>query len=120
MGEQSGFMNIKEVSTYLGIKVSTIYAMVAGKKIPHYRVGRLIRFKRSDVNQWMEGQKEQVVDAKAEAKRIVRAVQKRAARDVDGIVKKAIDEVNGKGYTSVYGKPDQVRGLRKEVSNESL
>jgi excisionase family DNA binding protein len=120
MGEQLGFLNIKEISGYLGIKTSTIYAMVAEKRIPHYRLGRQIRFKRADVDGWMEEQKQEVVDVKVEAKRIIRSVQKKAAQDVDRIVKKAVDEVKGKGYTSSYGKPDRIKGLRKEVKHGSL
>jgi hypothetical protein len=69
----------------------------------------------------MGGQKEAVVDVQVEAKRIFRSAQKTRTLDADRIVKKAVDEVNGKGYTSDYGKPDRIKGLiRKEVSNESL
>ena len=124
MGEQSlssGYMNVKEVSEYLEIKVSTTYTMVEEKKIPHYRIGRQIRFKRSDVDQWMEEQKQEVVDVKAEAKKIIRSVPKRPAQDVDRIVKKVIDEANRKGYNFDHGKPDRIKGLiRKEAEHGSL
>jgi excisionase family DNA binding protein len=46
------YLTIDDLSAYLGIKPKTIYARV--KEIPHYKVGRLIRFKREDVDAWME------------------------------------------------------------------
>ena len=94
--------------------------MVEQKKIPYYRIGRQIRFKRSDIDQWLEGRKEEAVDVNVEAKRIFRSVKKRPKLDVDRIVRKTIDEVNEKGYTCGYGKPDRIKGLRKEVNHGSL
>ena len=117
----SNFMIIREVSEYLQIKASTLYRLVEERGIPHYRVGRQIRFKKSDIDQWMEGQREEVVDVKVEAKKIIGSLQKKPTRDVDGIVRKTIDEVKEKGYTSEHGKSDRKsRDLRKEVSNGSL
>jgi len=49
------FLNIHELAIYLGIKPKTLYARV--QEIPHYKVGRLIRFKREDVDVWMERHK---------------------------------------------------------------
>ena len=65
------FLNIHEISEYLGIKPSTIYAMVEAKKIPHYKIGRLIRFKKSEIDFWMETQKMQCIDPAKEATRIL-------------------------------------------------
>ena len=68
----------------------------------------------------MEGQRQEVVDVKVETKRIIRSIQKGPVQYVDGIVKKAIEEEKGKGYTSDYGKPDLIRGLRREVKDGSI
>jgi len=38
------FWDIKDLSNYLNVKVKTIYSMVPD--IPHYRIGKLIRFKK--------------------------------------------------------------------------
>ena len=116
----SNFMIVKDVSEYIQIKVSTVYAMVEEKRIPHYRVGRQIRFKRSDLDGWMEEQKQEVVDTKKEARRIIRSVSKRSVQDVDNIVGKAIEEEKGKGYNRDHGKSDRIKGLRKEVDHGSL
>jgi excisionase family DNA binding protein len=50
-----GFLTVNEVSEYLSVKPSTLYSMVKNGQLPHYRIGRLIRFKREDVDRWMEG-----------------------------------------------------------------
>ncbi len=51
---ESGYLTVNEASRYLGIKISTLYAMVERKEIPHYRVGRLIKFKKADLDAFME------------------------------------------------------------------
>jgi excisionase family DNA binding protein len=58
----SGFWSIQGLSNYLDIKTSTLYAMVGEKKIPHYKVGRLIRFRKSEIDLWMERNRKEQVD----------------------------------------------------------
>ena len=116
----SGFLKIQDIANHLGIKVSTLYSMVEQRRIPHYRIGRQIRFKRSEVDEWMEGQKEPAVEVKMEARKVIRSLQKKPDLAINEIVKKAIDETGKKGYTSRHGKPDQVKGLRKEVEDGTL
>ena len=40
--------------------------------------------------------------------------------DVGGMVKKNIEEEADLKYTPKYGKPDQIRSLRREVKNGTL
>jgi len=40
--------------------------------------------------------------------------------DIGKVVKKAIEGVNGMGYTALHGKPDRIKGLRKEVEDGTL
>jgi excisionase family DNA binding protein len=50
-------MTPAEVATFLKVKVSTVYAWVHLKKIPHIkRFGRL-RFLRSEIEAWLKGKK---------------------------------------------------------------
>jgi len=51
----SGYLTINDLSIYLGIKPKTLYARI--KEIPHYKVGRLVRFRKEDVDAWMEKHK---------------------------------------------------------------
>jgi hypothetical protein len=46
-----------------------------------------------------------------------RKSSRRPPVDADRIVKKAIDSVKQDGYNLFHGKPDQVKGLGKEVSD---
>ncbi|MBM3282764.1 helix-turn-helix domain-containing protein [Candidatus Gottesmanbacteria bacterium] len=115
-----GFLNIRQIADYLGIKASTIYSLVERKGIPHYRVGRLVRFRKTEVDEWMAGQRKVVVDVKMEVKEVLRSIEKKSDLNVDRIVKKSIDEVRGNRYTSKYGKPDRIGGLRKEAKNGTL
>ncbi len=127
------YLNIQELSMYLRIKPKTLYARV--KDIPHYKVGRLIRFKRDDVDAWMEQHRvvkeEKEQDQKQEhaqeppktaTERAPKPPKARRSRkrkgpitDIDRMISKAIDQVKGEGYTPPYGKSDQVKGSGKEV-----
>ena len=98
---------------YLNLKESTIYAKVEGGILPHYRIGRLIRFKKAEIDHWMEGQRSaprNIPSAKLFKPR-------NSSSPIDRIVRKAIDQEKGMQYNPVTGKPDQVKSLGKEVHN---
>jgi excisionase family DNA binding protein len=110
------FLNINEVSEYLGIKKSTLYFHVENGDIPHYRIGRLIRFKKQDIGIWMEGNKKEKIDLHRKALKILGKVAN-SNLDVESIVKKTIDETRRKRYIPLQEKPGGLKGLRKEVEN---
>ena len=114
-----GFFGIQDLSRYLGIKTGTLYVMVEERSIPHYRVGKLIRFKRSEIDEWMEGNRKECVDPERVDRKVLGPVRKPKI-DIDRLVRKAIDGARGQGYTTSHGKPDQVKGLRKEAKNGTL
>jgi excisionase family DNA binding protein len=113
------FLTIDELSQYLGIKKSNLYAKVERKEIPFYRFGRLIMFKKEEIDGFMDKCRVECFDIKKEARRILMGATK-SRIEIDSVIKKAIEGVNGKGYTSLHGKPDRVRGLRKEVEDGTL
>jgi excisionase family DNA binding protein len=47
-------LNIKEVSNYLKIPVSTIYKLVQGGKVPAVKVGKHWRFMKRDIDRLFE------------------------------------------------------------------
>ena len=108
-------MTVDQVAEYLSIKVSSIYSKIA--QIPHYRVGRLLRFRQKDIDGWMEGHR-QDSQTSATVVRKGRKVMKRAGSagrsDVDNIVRKAIDQAHGNGYNSLGKSDSSTKGLRKE------
>jgi excisionase family DNA binding protein len=47
-----------ELAEYLGLSLSRVHKMVANEELPYYRLGeKLIRFKRDDVDQYLEKRK---------------------------------------------------------------
>lgn len=49
-------MNVNEAVEFLGIEKHILYAKCASGDIPSFRVGKLYKFKRSELIQWMDGQ----------------------------------------------------------------
>lgn len=113
------FLTIDELSQYLGVKKSNLYSKVERREIPFYRWGRRIMFKKDEIDAFMEKCKVESEDIEKEAKRILKGATN-SNLDVEGIVKKAIEEAMGKRYTSSQGKPNQDKGSGKEVSNGTL
>ena len=99
------YLTIQQVADYLSIKTSSLYLRIA--EIPHYRIGRLLRFKKREIDAWIETKREEVPQR-------TRSHKKRNVRDVDQIVRRAIDVARGTGY-NLSGKSDHsIKGLGKE------
>ena len=49
MEKQKDFLTTKEAAAFLGYKVSYLYKLVMWRRLPHYKVGRGVRFKREDL-----------------------------------------------------------------------
>jgi len=125
IGIYQNFLTIQGVSQYLGIKPKTLYARI--KEIPHYKVGRLVRFRKGDVDAWMEQHRVAktdqfksppgpTIEPPSKAPKARRSRKRRGpVTDIDRMISKAIDQVNGEGYTASHGKSDQVKGSGKEV-----
>ena len=47
------WLSVEEIAAHLGISKETIYRWVEREKIPAHRVGRLWKFKASEVDQWI-------------------------------------------------------------------
>jgi len=47
-------MTIKEVAEYLKVKNNTAYKLAAEGKIPGFKVGGSWRFKRSEIEKWID------------------------------------------------------------------
>lgn len=51
-------MTLKEVAQYLKLTEKTAYRLAAEKKLPGFKVGGSWRFKMSDLETWIEEQKD--------------------------------------------------------------
>jgi excisionase family DNA binding protein len=47
------WLSVEEIAAHLGISKETIYRWLEKEKIPAHRVGRLWKFKASEVDQWV-------------------------------------------------------------------
>ncbi len=54
MLDQNALLNVKQVAQYLQLKESTIYSWAQDGKIPAIKIGRTWRFRRSDLDTWLE------------------------------------------------------------------
>ena len=82
----------KQIAELLSCTPSTIYSWVAGGTIPYYKIGRLIRFKLEEIEEWLgELRKNTSLPA---IKPTINTL-KTSSCDVDNVVRKAIDEVKG-------------------------
>ena len=113
------FFNINELSEYLGIKKSTLYGMVENGDLPHYRIGRLIRFRCDDVDSWIETHRRERIAPEKKAMEIMKTV-KNPTIDVDKIIKESVEDAKEKSYNAGHGKSDRIKGLRKEVEDGTL
>lgn len=82
------WLTTKELASYLKLNEKTIYYLVAKGQIPHYRIGKLVRFKQDEIDTWMLSKK---------------------ARPL----KEQVDKVTRSFYNPLEGRPDH---LRKGVS----
>jgi excisionase family DNA binding protein len=58
----------RQLSAYIGLEVGTIYNRVSRGEIPYEKAGRLLRFRKSDIDAWLSAHNEQpAIVAPAEA-----------------------------------------------------
>ena len=48
------YLSVSEICTYLGIKRDTVYKWISEKKLPAHRIGKLWKFKISEVDEWVK------------------------------------------------------------------
>ena len=51
--ESSRWRSVYEVAAHLGVKPATIYKWLERKSMPAHKVGRLWKFKISEIDQWV-------------------------------------------------------------------
>jgi excisionase family DNA binding protein len=107
-----------ELSGHLSIKRSTMYSMVGSGEIPHYRIGRLIRFKRDDMGRWMEKHRKEAVDMDKKARTILKPIN-RLRMDIDRIVvEKSIAQLKRLKYNPSSG--NQVESSTREGGDHRI
>lgn len=54
MSDQERWVGVEGVATHLGVNKDSVYRWVEKKGLPAHRVGRLYRFRISEVDEWVE------------------------------------------------------------------
>lgn len=47
------WLSINEISVYLGVSSDTVYKWIDKKALPAHRIGRLWKFKKAEVDEWV-------------------------------------------------------------------
>jgi excisionase family DNA binding protein len=55
--KQKELLSTEETAEFLGISKNTLYEWIVQKRIPHIKVGRLVKFKRDDLEEWLKKRK---------------------------------------------------------------
>lgn len=48
----SDFLDVRQASAYCGIGQRTLYSLAASGEVPCHRIGRILRFSRSALDEW--------------------------------------------------------------------
>ncbi len=60
------FMNVKDVARYLKVETAVVYAACSKGELPFLKIGKLYKFKKTDVLKWLEKEKQnKVIDVDA-------------------------------------------------------
>jgi len=114
------FLTVLDVALLLSVRPSTVYQWVSSGEIPHYRLGRIVRFKRKDLDVWIEEHREEKRIREAKKTREIFRVVSRGPKDIDPVIKKNIAEIKGNRYNPPQEKPGRVKGLREEVEHGAI
>ena len=82
------WITIKEAASTLSIKEKTLYYLVGHGLIPHYRIGKMVRFSKDELEAWMTSKKA-------------------------GAINSHVAKIVRSAYTPTLGRPDH---LKKGVS----
>jgi excisionase family DNA binding protein len=55
--EDDRLYSVKSLAKYLGVSDQWVYERIKFKEIPHIKIGKFPRFKKADINKWLEEQK---------------------------------------------------------------
>jgi excisionase family DNA binding protein len=113
-----GYWDIKDLSHYLKVKIKTLYAMVPD--IPHYRVGKLIRFRKQEIDSWMENNRMMVPGHSNKLENPKGELSGKGNVDIDRLIRKAIDQNKLESYNPEHGKSDRIEGPKKEINHGSV
>ena len=57
MQEQERWLSVEEIAAHLGVNRDTIYKWIQRKRMPAHKLGKLWKFKVSQVDEWVQAGK---------------------------------------------------------------
>src|SRR3954452_13931108 len=75
------FLTTEEVLEYLQVNLRTVYRLIKAGKIPAVRVGRQWRFRKRDIDAWLDSQRPRGAGARSAAGSVPAAAPARSAAD---------------------------------------
>ena len=105
------YLDIAVLAERLRVKRSTVYAWAEQGKIPHLKLGRLLRFDPDEIEVWLQTHRREF-NPQPRAQRRRRS----GSNHVDDLIAQAKREL----YTPVRGKPDQDRATGKGDTDGSV
>ena len=55
--DENRWFSVDEIAAYVGVERDTIYKWLQKKKMPAHKVGRLWKFKRDEIDEWVRSGK---------------------------------------------------------------
>lgn len=53
MAAEERWVGVDDVAAHLGVAKDSVYRWIEGRRLPAHRVGRLFRFKLSEIDEWV-------------------------------------------------------------------
>jgi excisionase family DNA binding protein len=78
---ENTFLTTEEVLAYLQVNLRTVYRLIKAGKIPAVRVGRQWRFRKEDIDAWLDSQRARGAGGRSAASTITAAAPARSAAD---------------------------------------
>ena len=51
--QQDRWLSVEEIAAHLGIKRETVYLWIESKQLPAHKMGRLWKFQKAEVDEWV-------------------------------------------------------------------
>jgi len=75
------YLNIEETSEFIKMKISSIYQLKYQGKIPYYKRGKLLLFKKSEIVNWIESKRKGTAEELASKVNLDKIVEKYKGKD---------------------------------------
>ena len=62
MNDNDRLLSCEELAQYLGISVWTIYQWINQRRVPYIKLGRLVKFRKVEIESWLASRHVKVVN----------------------------------------------------------